>query len=47
MKQNFMFQTQMKFLEEKVSKIPEMEEKLASVESDKNYQTRRLQSFVE
>ena len=30
MKQNFMFQTQMKFLEEKVSKIPEMEEKLAS-----------------
>ena len=36
MKQNFMFQTQMKFLEEKVSKIPEMEEKLASVESDKN-----------
>ena len=36
MKQNFMFQTQMKFLEERVSKIPEMEEKLASVESDKN-----------
>ena len=35
MKQNFMFQTQMKFLEERVSKIPEMEEKLASVESDK------------
>jgi len=36
MKQNFMFQTQMKFLEERVSKIPEMEQKLASVESDKN-----------
>jgi chromosome segregation ATPase len=35
MKQNFMFQTQMKFLEERVSKIPEMEEKLASVEADK------------
>lgn len=36
MKQNFMFQTQMKFLEERVSKIPEMEQKLASVESDKS-----------
>ena len=36
MKQNFMFQTQMKFLEERVSKIPEMEQKLASVETDKN-----------
>jgi chromosome segregation ATPase len=36
MKQNFMFQTQMKFLEERVSKIPEMENKLASVETDKN-----------
>ena len=36
MKQNFMFQTQMKFLEERASKIPEMEQKLASVESDKN-----------
>ena len=35
MKQNFMFQTQIKFLEERVSKIPEMEQKLASVESDK------------
>ena len=35
MKQNFMFQTQMKFLEERVSKIPEMEQKLASVETDK------------
>ena len=36
MKQNFMFQTQMKFLEERVSKIPEMEQKLASVELDKS-----------
>ena len=36
MKQNFMFQTQIKFLEERVSKIPEMEQKLASVESDKS-----------
>ena len=36
MKQNFMFQTQMKFLEERVSKIPEMEKKLASVETDKS-----------
>ena len=36
MKQNFMFQTQMKFLEERVSKIPEMEQKLAIVESDKS-----------
>jgi chromosome segregation ATPase len=35
MKQNFMFQTQMKFLEERVSKFTEMEQKLASVESDK------------
>ena len=36
MKQNFMFQTQMKFLEERASKIPEMEKKLASVETDKS-----------
>ena len=36
MKQNFMFQTQMKFLEERVSKIPEMEQKLANVETDKS-----------
>ena len=35
MKQNFMFQTQIKFLEERVSKIPEMEQKLANVETDK------------
>ena len=35
MKQNFMFQTQMKFLEERVSKIPEMEKKLVIVETDK------------
>jgi chromosome segregation ATPase len=35
MKQNFMFQTQMKFLEERVSKLTEMEQKLASVETDK------------
>jgi chromosome segregation ATPase len=35
MKQNFMFQTQMKFLEERVKRIPELEEKLASIESDK------------
>jgi len=35
MKQNFMFQTQMKFLEERVSKFTEMEQKLASVETDK------------
>jgi hypothetical protein len=35
MKQNFMFQTQMKFLEERVSKFSEMEQKLAGVESDK------------
>ena len=36
MKQNFMFQTQMKFLEERVSKFTEMEQKLASVETDKS-----------
>ena len=35
MKQNFMFQTQMKFLEERVNKFSEMEQKLASVETDK------------
>jgi chromosome segregation ATPase len=34
MKQNFMFQTQIKFLEERVKKISEMEQKLAGVESD-------------
>ena len=45
MKQNFMFQTQMKFLEERVSKIPEMEQKLASVETykgDKQEEYNRL-----
>ena len=36
MKQNFMFQTQIKFLEERVSKIPEMEQKLTNVETDKS-----------
>jgi chromosome segregation ATPase len=36
MKQNFMFQTQIKFLEERVSKIPEMEQKLVNVETDKS-----------
>ena len=45
LKQNFMFQTQMKFLEERVSKIPEMEQKLASVETykgDKQEEYNRL-----
>jgi chromosome segregation ATPase len=36
MKQNFMFQTQIKFLEERVSKISEMEQKLVNVENDKS-----------
>jgi chromosome segregation ATPase len=35
MKQNFMFQTQIKFLEERVKKIPEMEQQLSGIESDK------------
>jgi len=36
MKQNFMFQTQIKFLEQRVNDIPEMEEKLNNVENEKS-----------
>jgi len=36
MKQNFMFQTQIKFLEQRVNEIPEMEEKLNNVENEKS-----------
>ena len=46
MKQNFMFQTQMKFLEERVSKFTEMEQKLASVESDKTNKQEEYNSLL-
>jgi chromosome segregation ATPase len=47
MKQNFMFQTQIKFLEERVSKIPEMEQKLANVETDKSVKQNDYNSLAD
>jgi len=44
MKQNFMFQTQMRFLEERVNKIPEMEKKLADFEKIKSSELEQLQN---
>ena len=44
MKQNFMFQTQMRFLEERVNKIPEMEQKLANFEKIKSSELEQLQN---
>ena len=44
MKQNFMFQTQMRFLEERVNKIPEMEQKLADFEKIKSSELEQLQN---
>jgi len=44
MKQNFMFQTQMRFLEERVNKIPEMEKKLANFEKIKSSELEQLQN---
>ena len=47
MKQNFMFQTQIRFLEERVGKIPEMEQKLANVETDKSTKQNDYNSLVD
>jgi len=44
MKQNFMFQTQMKFLEQRVNEIPEMEKKLANFEKDKSVELEQFQN---
>ena len=44
MKQNFMFQTQIKFLEQRVNNIPEMEKKLADFEKDKSAELKQLQT---
>jgi len=42
MKQNFMFQTQIKFLEQRVNDIPEMEKKLADFEKNKSVELKEL-----
>ena len=44
MKQNFMFQTQIKFLEQRVNDIPEMEKKLADFEKNKSVELEQLQN---
>ena len=44
MKQNFMFQTQIKFLEQRVNEIPEMEKKLADFEKNKSIELEKLQN---
>ena len=36
LKQNFMFQTQLKFAEEKAKEVSELEKKLADLSSEKN-----------
>jgi chromosome segregation ATPase len=46
MKQNFMFQTQMKFLEQRVNEIPEMEKKLADFEKNKSSELEQIQNSV-
>jgi chromosome segregation ATPase len=44
MKQNFMFQTQIKFFEQRVNDIPEMEKKLANFEKNKSVELEQLQN---
>ena len=44
MKQNFMFQTQIKFLEQRVNDIPEMEKKLADFEKDKSIELKQFEN---
>jgi chromosome segregation ATPase len=44
MKQNFMFQTQIKFLEQRVNEIPEMEKKLADFETNKSVELEQIQN---
>ena len=44
MKQNFMFQTQIKFLEQRVNEIPEMEKKLADFEKTKSIELKQFEN---
>ena len=44
MKQNFMFQTQIKFLEQRVNDIPEMEKKLADFEKTKSIELKQFEN---
>ena len=44
MKQNFMFQTQIKFLEQRVNELPEMEKKLADFEKKKSTELEQFQN---
>jgi len=44
MKQNFMFQTQIKFFEQRVNELPEMEKKLADFEKKKSTELEQLQN---
>ena len=44
MKQNFMFQTQIKFLEQRVNELPEMEKKLADFEKDKSIELKQFEN---
>jgi uncharacterized phage infection (PIP) family protein YhgE len=44
MKQNFMFQTQIKFFEQRVNELPEMEKKLADFEKNKSIELEHLQN---
>ena len=44
MKQNFMFQTQIKFLEQRVNELPEMEKKLADFEKNKSVELKQVQN---
>ena len=46
MKQNFMFQTQIKFLEQRVNELPEMEKKLADSEKNKSVELKQLQNLT-
>ncbi len=46
MKQNFMFQTQIKFLEQRVNELPEMEKKLADSEKNKSSELEQLQNLT-
>jgi uncharacterized phage infection (PIP) family protein YhgE len=44
MKQNFMFQTQIKFFEQRVNELPEMEKKLVDFEKNKSIELEQLQN---
>jgi chromosome segregation ATPase len=47
MKQNFMFQTQIKFFEQRVNELSEMEKKLADFEKDKSVELKQFQSSTD